>query len=614
MSVYAGRYLQLDLNTRSWHYEPVTEAQAQSWFLGSGLAAKLFFDTLDPGRQPLDPESPLLVFNGLLSGTFAPTGCRSSWCGRSPLTGLWGEANLGNFWGAELRFSGLDGLVITGRAADPVYLWIDGIHEKIELRDATHLWGKDYFETADLLLRETDSAAQVAGIGQAGEGLVKIAGIMSGPSTYVRAAARVGMGAVMGSKNLKAIVVRGRAKPDYPDLKRFRTVVREQNRDIKKDSLGMSTYGTSGGVLATEIKGDLPIRNWRLGSWSEVEKVSGQTIHETIKLKHVHCFACPIGCGHEEEVTEGAFQSPRGKGLEYETIAGFGSNCQVSDLGALSLANSLCNRYGLDTISTSAVIAFAMEAYERGLIDIQQTGGVELGFGNPTAMLAMIHKIALREDIGQLLGEGVRVAAETIGGEAVDLAVHVKGLEVAYHDPRAFVSMAVNYATANRGGCHLEAASYWNGYGLALPDLGYPNALQHHRSDAEQAKMAYDWQNYASLFNPLGLCKFIIKANVGPERLAEIVNCAMGWNVKPEELIEMGERFFQLKRLINLSLGASAADDVLPKRLREEPRPSGEAAGVLPDMELMLPVYYQLRDWDTDGRPSLERLERLALI
>ncbi len=487
MSVYAERYLRLDLGTGDWHHEPIAEDQARKWFLGSGLAAKLFFDEMDPDLEPLDPKSPLLIFNGLLSGTFAPTGCRSSWCGRSPLTGLWGEANLGNFWGAELRFSGLDGLVITGRATDPVYLWIDGINDKIELRDASHLWGKDYFETADQLLEETDPRARVAGIGQAGERLGKIAGVMSGPSTYVRAAARVGMGAVMGSKNLKAIVVRGNSKPDYPDLQRFRDVVREQNRFIKTKSLGMSTYGTSGGVLATEAKGDLPIRNWRLGNWSEVEKVSGQTIHDTIKLKHGHCFACPIGCGHEEEVTEGEFQSPRGKGLEYETIAGFGGNCQVSDLGALSLVNSLCNRYGLDTISTSAVIAFAMEAFEKGLVDVEQTGGVELGFGNPAAMVAMVHKIALREDLGQLLGEGVRTAAEALGGDAADMAVYLKRLGVADHFSPGFVSMAGTSAPPHSRPCYSVGREFLEGIRSFFPAVRPPNVLPIHKSVVELA-------------------------------------------------------------------------------------------------------------------------------
>jgi aldehyde:ferredoxin oxidoreductase len=620
MPVYAGKYLRIDLTKGTWHDEPISEEQVQKWLLGSGFAAKLFYDEMDPSLDVLDPASPLLVFNGVLTGTFAPTGCRSSWCGRSPLTGIWNEANLGNFWGAELRFAGYDGLVITGRSEKPVYLWINGLDNSIELRDASHVWGKNYFEAADTLLAETDSRAQVAGIGPAGENLVKIAGIMSGPSHYVRAAARGGMGAVLGSKNLKAVVVRGKERPQYPDQKAFRDEVKAQNAFIKENSIGMSNFGTSGGVIGTEKFGDMPMRNWTLGSWDEVSKVSGQTIYDKYLVKHTRCYACPIGCGKEVEVVEGEFRTPRGEGVEYETIAGFAGMTRNANAESVILANSLCNRYGLDTISTSSVIAFAMEAYERELIGPEETGGVELRFpegdlraGNADAILTMIEKIAYRRDIGDVLAEGVREAARRIGGEAEEFAIHVKGLEIAYHDPRAFTNMAVNYATANRGGCHLEALSYWNGYGVLHPDLGYSETLAHHESNAEQAKLAYDYQNYMSVYNPLGLCKFIAKGLVGPERTAQIVNSALGWDWTVEDVLTTGERLFQLKRLINLRLGITAKDDTLPRRLLTQPRPSGDAAGVLPDLEVMLPVYYQLRDWDETGAPRQARLEQLGL-
>ncbi len=621
MPVYAGKYLRIDLTKGTWHDEPITEEQVQKWLLGSGFAAKLLYDEMDPSLDPLDPASPLLAFNGVLAGTFAPTGCRSSWCGRSPLTGIWNEANVGNFWGAELRFAGYDGLVITGKAERPVYLWINGLENSVELRDASHLWGKDYFEAADALLVETDSRAQVAGIGPAGENLVKIAGIMIGPSHYVRAAARGGMGAVLGSKNLKAVVVRGKDRPQYPDQKAFRDEVKAQNAFIKENSIGLSNFGTSGGVPGTEKFGDMPMRNWTLGSWDEADKVSGQTIYDKYLVRHTRCYACPIGCGKEVEVVEGEFRTPRGEGLEYETIAGFAGMTRNANAESVILANSLCNRYGLDTISTSSVIAFAMEAYERELIGPEETGGVELRFpegdlraGNADAILAMIEKTAYRRDIGDVLAEGVREAAHRIGGEAEEFAIHVKGLEIAYHDPRAFTNMAVNYATANRGGCHLESLSYWNGYGVLHLDLGYSEALPHHASNAEQAKLAYDYQNYMSVYNPLGLCKFIAKGLVGPERTAQIVNSALGWDWAVEDVLTTGERLFQLKRLINLRLGITAKDDTLPKRLLTEPRPTGDAAGVLPDLEVMLPVYYQLRDWDETGAPRQARLEQLGLV
>jgi aldehyde:ferredoxin oxidoreductase len=612
MPVYAGKLLRIDLTHRTWREEPIADEAVRKWLLGSGLAAKIYYDEMDPALDPLDPTSPLIVMNGVLAGTFAPTGCRSSWCGRSPLTGIWNEANLAHYWGAELRAAGYDGLIITGRADTPVYLWIN--QGAVEFRDAAHLWGRDWFEAGDALLAETDPKGQVAGIGIAGERLIKIAGIMCGPSNYVRAAARGGMGALLGSKNLKAIAVRGKVRPEYPDPKRFRDEVRAQNEFIKEHSQPMSNLGTAGGVMGTEKYGDLPIRNWALGNWPEAVNLAGQTFYPKHLVKHTHCYACPIGCGKEIEVKDESYPSPRGEGVEYETLAGFGGSCGVSSFAAVALANSLCNRYGLDTISTAGVIAFAMEAFERGLIGPADTGGVELRFGNTDAMLALIGMIARQEKIGAALAEGVREAARRIGQGSEAFAVHVKGLEVAYHDPRAFVSMAVNYATAARGGCHLESASFWNGYGIPHPDLGYPKPLPLHASDAATVKLCYDFQNYAGVYNPLGLCKFLIKGQVGPERLCAIVNTALGWEWTTQDVLDTGDRIFQLKRLINLRLGVTAADDRLPPRFAAEPRPTGGAAGVLPDMAVMLPLYYEMRGWGPDGAPSPERLARLGVI
>ena len=273
----------------------------------------------------------------------------------------------------------------------------------------------------------------------------------------------------------------------------------------------------------------------------------------------------------------------------------------------------MCNRYGLDTISTAGVIVFAMEAFERGLISLADTGGIELRFGDADAMLALIGVIARQEDIGAVLAEGVREAARRIGQGSEAFAVHVKGLEVAYHDPRAFVSMAVNYATAARGGCHLESASFWNGYGIPHPDLGYPQPLPLHDSNVATVKLCYDFQNYAGVYNPLGLCKFLIKGQVGPERLCAIVNSALGWEWTMQDVLDTGDRIFQLKRLINLRLGITVADDRLPPRFAVESRPTGGAAGILPDMAVMLPLYYELRGWGPDGVPSGERLARLGI-
>ena len=618
-TVYAAKILIVDLTARQTSVRPVTESEVQAFLLGSGLAAKIYFeefnDLVNPDLDPLDPKSPLIILNGLLSGTFAPTGCRSSWCGRSPLTGIWNEANLGGHWGAELRFAGWDGLVLTGRCDFPTYLWLDG--DRLQFRDARHVWGRDQFETHDTLLAETDPKARCASIGQAGENLVKIAGIASGGRTHTRLAARGGMGALMGSKNLKAIVVRGAPgeKPRYADTKGFHATVKEDNHYIMAHgpAEGLHLVGTGGGHPTTDNFGDNAIRNWRGGNWFEgTVKTSGKAIAASIFTKHTFCYACPIGCGKAVEVKDGPYAGVAGEGPEYETLCGFGSNLQCDDLNAIAAMNDLCNRYVLDTISTSSVLGFAFECYEKGLITSADTGGVPLRWGDAGAIIAMIHKIARRQDIGDLLADGTRAAAGRLGGGSEKFAMHVKGLEMPYHDPRGFVSMAANYATANRGACHLEAISYWRGVGIEWPGWqeGEPQAwIDHKRFDSTiAASQAVDFQNYMSVFNPGGLCKFITKGSFTPLQTAELFNQALGWKWTAQDVLETGARIFNYKRLINVKLGISAHDDRLPHRLEHEPRPTGSAAGFLPDMPRILADYYALRRWDADGRPTAEAL------
>lgn len=601
-NVYAGRWLRVHLGSKEIREEQVTEEETRTWLLGSGLAAHLFHETLDPGLDPLDPANPLMVFNGLLTGTFAPAAARTSWCGRSPLTSIWCESNMGGHWGAEFRFAGFDGLVITGRARSPVYLWIhDG---QVEIRDASHLWGSGTFEAHDRLREETDPKAQVACIGPAGENQVWLAGVMTGGQAHNRAAGRGGMGALMGSKNLKAIVVRGHEKPAYPDLARFRAVVRETNGFIRERSEGLSLTGTAGGIPATERFGDLPLKNWREGSWPEgARAISGQAIHETIWMRDTRCFACPIGCGKAVEIKEGPYAGTWGEGPEYETLAGFGGSLLIDDLPALTAINALCNQLGLDTISTSGVIGFATEAVERGLISPDEAGGPRLAWGEPEPVLALVEQIARREGLGALLADGVRAAAARLGPEAESFAIHVKGMELPYHDPRAFVDMALNYATASRGGCHLESLSYWRGYGLEWPGW-QEGEYDRFASDEATVRTVIAFQDLMAVYNPLGLCKFIIKGGMDPARTVELVNAATGWDWTADDLMRVGERLFNLKRLINLRLGVTRADDMLPRRFLVEPRPSGSAAGNLPDLDRMLPLYYELRGWDVEGRPS----------
>jgi aldehyde:ferredoxin oxidoreductase len=611
--VYAGKLLRFDLSTGTQQIEPVDDADVHKYLLGSGLAAKIYYEEMDPDLHPLDPGSPLLAFTGLLTGTFSPTGCRSTWCGRSPLTGIWDEANMGGHWGAELRFAGFDGLIVTGRASEPVYLWIH--NGQAEVRPVGHLWGLDHFEAFEQLRAETDPKSQLACIGPAGENLVRFANVMQGGQGHARTAGRGGMGALLGSKNLKAIVVRGTGKPSYPDQPAFRAFVREINQHIRANSVAMSQLGTAGGVPATELTGDMALKNWTLGNWKdEAARISGQRIAETIFDRHTHCYACPIGCGKSVKIEEGPYAGVRGHGPEYETLAGFGGNCQCDDLNAISWMNDLCNRYGMDTITTSSVIAFAMEAYEKGLLTSDDTGGIDLVWGNAEAMIATIHAIARREGLGRLLSRGVRATARELGPDAQAFAIHVKGMELPYHDPRAFVDMATNYATAVRGACHLESLSYWLGYGVRFDVYGWCNPEEYDPHDsAGKGVVAADFQNYMAVYNPLGICKFIAKGKVEPRHIADLLNAAAGWEWTADYLLQTGERLFNLKRLINLRLGVTGADDTLPQRLLTEPRPSGGAEGVLPHLAPMLAEHYRVRGWTPEGVPSPERLQALGL-
>jgi aldehyde:ferredoxin oxidoreductase len=608
MATFTSKLLDVDLCTQQSLEQAIPVERAQRYFLGSGLAASMFYERIRPDIAPLDANCPVYVFTGLLTGTMVPTACKFSVCGRSPLTGIWNESVSGGYWGAELRFAGYDGIAITGHAERPTYLWIT--ESGPEFRDASHLWGLDCYESAERVRDETDPKAHVLVIGPAGERRVHLASIMV-DGHEARAVGRGGMGAVFGAKNLKAIAVRGTSRPTYYDEQGLRASVREKNQTIRDKSAGMSRLGTASGIAGAERNGDLALKNWLQGSWPEgAAKITGQTVAEQYEIKHYHCFGCPIGCGK---------LIPAGKNgefvhtPEYESVGTLGSMCLVDDLPSVIEANDLCNRLGLDTISTGAAIAAAMEAAERNLLPAEMLKGVNLSWGNGDTLVALTKQIGLKEGLGAWLGEGVRAFSRRLGPEAGDLDVTVKGLELPMHDPRAFVSMAANYATANRGACHLEGMTHWRGAaGLQLDGLYAPDPFDPH-SSADKGKMVVGWQNYMATYNPLGLCKFAVKGGVGPNETSEWIRLALGWDVTPEELLHIGERIFNLKRLINARFGVNASADTLPRLLLEVARDSGGAAGVLPDQEGMLKEYYEERGWDSNGMPTYERLKSLSL-
>ncbi|MEW6081196.1 MAG: aldehyde ferredoxin oxidoreductase family protein [Bacillota bacterium] len=607
---YNSRFLRMDLGTGEVSTQTYTEELARKYLGGSGIITRILWDEVDLHADPLGPENPLAFMTGLLTGTPVPTACKGSVVARSPLTGLWSESTVGGYWPARLKGTGYDGILFTGEAPKPVYVYLD--RDRTEVLPAGDLWGLDTYEVAERLREIHGDKCQVAAIGPAGENLVKIASIMMGGHDG-RAAGRTGMGAVMGSKRLKAIVAGEGARPGVADLKALQAKNKEVLEVLKVAAKGLHDFGTAGGVKAVEAFGDLPIKNWMEGSWTEgAEKICGQTIDKTVLEGHYACFSCPIRCGKIVRLRTGPHQGDTAHGPEYETCAGLGSMVLNDDLDVLCAGNDLCNRLGLDTISASAVIALAMEAYDKGLIS-REDAGMEVLWGDPGAILGLLQQVAYRQGLGEVLSGGVKSASEQLGKNTAEMAVHQKGLEYAYHDPRAFTSMSVNYSTANRGACHLEGLTYFV-ENKAFPGsiIGLADEWDPHSSEGK-AKLAVSMQDFLSVFNPLGICKFLMRGKTGPDTLAHWVNSALGWEVDAAGLIETGERLFNMHRAINTRMGISRKDDVPPPRLISHARRTGGAAGSLPHAGKLLNEYYDLRGWDEEGIPTEDKLLGLGL-
>lgn len=610
-SVY-GKILEINLSTGEQKETQIPENEYRQFLGGSGLAARIYDQRGYASVEPLAEEAPLIIMTGILTGFNVPTACKAAFCGKSPATGIWAEATVGGYWPAAFKTIGYDGLIITGKAPKKVYLHFAG--GKLELKDATDLWGRDVFETLKYLQTAHGEKVKMAAIGPAGENGALIASIMiDGPDA--RAAGRCGMGALMGSKNLKAIAVeKNDTMPPLFDQAGLSEARKKVLPTIREKAKGLTDFGTAGGVPVVEKLGDLPIRNWTLGSWTEgAAKVSGQAMAEEFFVKHYACYACPIRCGKEMKVPFGPHEGSISHGPEYETIAGFGAMCLNDNPGYVIAANDLCNRLGLDTMSCSSVVAFAMELFEHNLIPESLLGDLKPEWGSGEDILELIRLVANREGIGHYLSLGVKKAAEHFGPLAEEFAVHSKGLEFAYHDPRAFTSMAIIYATGNRGACHLEGLTYFN-ENRAFPGslVGLKDDFDPHSSE-DKPLLAKTMQEYMITFNALGLCKFLIRGHVTPTIIAEWVSKATGWDLDEKELLTAGERLFNLKRKINVGLGISRKDDTLPPRLLVHDRNEGAAAGSLPHLGKMLSEYYNLRGWSVEGIPSPQTLERLKI-
>jgi aldehyde:ferredoxin oxidoreductase len=608
-----GKVLDVDLSSGRISTREVPAERWERLVGGSGLACAMLLDERDPAAvDPLGPDNTLIMMAGLFTGTGVPSGCKINLCARSPLTSGWGEAAGSGDFGSCVRGAGFDGIIFRGQSPRPVYLVLT--EETQELRDASDLWGKDTFETHALLCERHGAKGSVASIGPAGERLVRYASVMlDGPSA--RACGRTGMGTVMGSKKLKAVYAAGKRRPAMADKAAFRKDLADDLASMRQYAKGLHDWSTAGGVQAVEFFGDLPIHNWRLGSFKEgARRLAAQSYHPRWLLEHHTCQYCPIRCGKIVRVEGEPFDGLKGHGPEYETTAGFGSNLLIDDPLYVIHANTLCNRLGLDTMSAASCVAFAFECFEKGIVGEKDLQGLALRWGDGRAMLELVRRIGLREgELPRLLGEGSRRASAAIGQGSEAFTVEVKGLEVAFHDPRAHVSMAANYATASRGGDHLDALTYFLARGTPVPDFGYDGALEDLTSTPEKGDIVYRMQNYLGLHNSLGICKFLYIGRIGPSALARWVHQVAGFQVDMEGLLTMGERLVQLKRLYNVRCGVRAADDKLPRRLQTEPRPDGRSGGVLPDTAMMVKRLYELRGWDADGIPTRAAVEKLGL-
>jgi aldehyde:ferredoxin oxidoreductase len=547
-----------------------------------------------------------------------PLSNRFGVCARSPLTGVWGEAECGGHWANDLKKAGYDALIVRGRAERPVYLWIhDG---EVELRDAAHLWGKDTFETHDTIREEVGSAgrrgqeAGVACIGPAGERLVRFAAIMIDGKDG-RAIGRSGLGAVMGSKNLKAVAVRGTGTFPIADEPGLNAYLKDVRKEIVSASKGFGALGTAGGIPTHDKMGNWPIKNWQQDHWPEApDKISGAAMRDSILTGRYYCGNCIIGCGRTVHVKEGPYAGIEQGGLEYETTSLNGANLLIDNIEAVQKLNEICNRLGMDTISAGATIGFAMEAYDRGLIGSSDTDGIELTWGNHAAAVELMQRMGNRQgEFGRRLGEGTLRFAREIGGEA--FAVHVRGLDFPAHDPRAYFANAVAYATSHRGADHLSSFAHTFQRVVSLPELGYDEPVN--RQDALATPLlVVKAQNLMSWFDSLKCCKFLFFGGIKPTHVWNWYRYVTGNDISLDELLEAGERIFVQKRLFNLACGSGPWDDTLPPRILESPRDIGIEGGSksTPPFASMLAEYYRLRQWDPEtGAVAPEVLERLNL-
>jgi len=621
---YTGNILHVDLSSKKHWIENPPENFYRTYWGGRAIGLYYMLKKMKPKTDPLSSDNLLIFTPSVLTGTPAPAIPRYTVCAKSPLTGAQGEAEAGGWWGPELKKAGFDAIVIKGSSKTPVYLWIkDG---QVEIKKATHLWGKDTGITQKIIKEELkDNKVRIAQIGPAGESLVHFANIVNELKHFN---GRNGLGAVMGSKKLKAIAVRGTEPLKIYDPEKIREVTKEITKRVMDNPLGrgLRELGTPAVVRGFYEAGCLPSYNWTTGYFKEGENLTAETYNKTILKETKGCYACPIRCKRAVEVDEPNLKvDPSYGGPEYETIASLGSLCGISDLKYIAKANELCNKYTMDTISTGMVIAFAMQCYQEGLLAKKDTGGIELTFGNKEAVLKMIEKIAHREGLGDLLSQGSYFAAQKIGKGAERFIYQVKGQEIPMHDPRLKTGVGLQYALSDYGADHMKAAHdpFFKDQGSVgireMKGLGILEPVS--PTDMGQKKVALFklLDIYWTVFDILGVCDFgYVPRSVGTmEELLEIICAATGWRTTWFELMKVGERSINMARIYNHREGFTSKDDTLPEVFYHNFKGGpldGQGAINKKDFEKAIKLRYELMGWNPDtGIPTPAKLIELGL-
>lgn len=620
-SGFAGTYLRVNLTTCQVDKLTLPLEWAEDYLGGNGIGVKILWDEVSPLADPLGPDNKLIVAAGPLCGGLMPNASRLEIVGKSPLTGIYGDANAGGHFAPKLKFAGYDLIVVEGAASAPVYLMIDD--DRVELRDASHLWGKGGIETEQIIQRENkDTEIKTLVIGQAGENLVRYAAIMA---SFNRHAARCGLGAVMGAKKLKAIAVRGTRDLRIADPKGHRDIAFRMQDEIRTNEFftGVHRFGTTGLVSLMHPMGRFPTKNFQYGGFDGFQEISGEILREDSLVRDIGCYNCPVGCDKIFSVKSGEFAGTTTSSLEYETLNAFGAGVLNRNLAALIKANVLSDDWGLDTISAGRAISFAMELVEKEILSPDECDGLDMSWGNCYTMIELLRRITFREGhLGNLLAEGAARAAKIIGQGADRYAMHVKGQSIPAQDGRAQQSMGLAHVTSSRGADHLKAFPVIDETGYPseavrrygsqyLPELVEPLATRY------KPMLVKDGEDYGAVVDSCGNCKSggtFVLAEVYWEEQAEAIRTMTGMPMDASRLKVIGERIYNLQRCYNILHGITSADDVLPWRFTQVPSSSGNAKGSVCHIDVMLPEYYALRGWDPEtGLPLPETLTRLGL-